>query len=89
MSTTLTYASARHDSAAWRLPGLPLAIRQRFASLFAGRQAPAPLSRTEQAQREAEHVRQIADKLFKTDPACASDLYAAANRHEVENGCDR
>ena len=88
MSTTMAYASVKHDAAALHRAGLPLALRQWVASLFADRHHPVELSRAEKAQREAENVRKMADGYRKSDPAFASDLYAAANRHEVAYGCD-
>jgi len=45
------------------------------------RPAAAP-SAAEAAAREAQRVRELASSYAKTDPGFASDLYAAAARHE-------
>lgn len=61
--------------------------RSRFArhalSLLTGIfSAPAAVSATESASREAQAVRRLAYSYAQTDPGFASDLYAAAARHE-------
>ena len=38
------------------------------------------------AAREAAAVRELANSYLKTDPGFAGDLYAAANRHEMQAG---
>ena len=42
-----------------------------------------PLSISEAASLEAAKVRELAYQYSKTDPGFASDLYAAASRHEA------
>jgi hypothetical protein len=41
-------------------------------------------SNFENAAREAAKVRELADTYRRSDPGFASDLYAAANRHEAQ-----
>ncbi len=54
-----------------------LALSTLFATLF----AKAPAAKLTRAQ-EAAHVRAMADRVSKTEPGFAADLYAAAARHE-------
>lgn len=61
--------------------------RSRFAqhalSLLTGLfTAPTVRNATESASLEAQKVRNLAHSYAKTDPGFASDLYAAAARHE-------
>ena len=61
--------------------------RSRFAqhalSLLTGLfTAPAARNASESASLEAQKVRNLAHSYSKTDPGFASDLYAAAARHE-------
>lgn len=61
--------------------------RSRFAqhalSLLTGLfSAPVARTATEVASLEAQKVRDLASAYAKTDPGFASDLYAAAARHE-------
>ena len=51
---------------------------QRWLGLFAAR---GPAARS--AADEAASVRALADTYRRSDPSFASDLYAAADRHEV------
>ena len=54
-------------------------LYQGIARLFAGRPE-QPMSRSE----EAEEVRAMARSVATTDPGFASDLFAAADRHEMQ-----
>ena len=55
---------------------LPAALRIWSASAL------PVLSAAENASREAQKVRELADSYSKTDPGFAADLYGAAARHE-------
>lgn len=57
---------------------LPGALRP----LLAARQPAPSLTPAQAASREAQKVRELAYSYAKTDPGFASDLYAAAARHE-------
>jgi hypothetical protein len=48
--------------------------------------APPVMSAADRASREAQKVRELAYSYSKTDPGFASDLYAAAARHEGLHG---
>ena len=50
-----------------------------------GFKRPAPVAPSS-AAREAAAVRELANSYLKTDPGFAGDLYAAANRHEMQAG---
>jgi len=58
----------------------PAGLRSWFSS------PPLVLSAADKASREAQKVRELAYSYSKTDPGFASDLYAAAARHEGLNG---
>ena len=58
----------------------PAAIRSWFTS------TPLVLTAADKASREAQKVRDLAYSYSKTDPGFASDLYAAAARHEGLHG---
>lgn len=58
----------------------PAALRSWFAS------EPLVLSVADKASQEAQKVRELASSYSKTDPGFASDLYAAAARHEGLHG---
>ncbi len=58
----------------------PAALSSWFSS------APPVLSAADKASKEAQKVRELAQSYSKTDPGFASDLYAAAARHEALNG---
>lgn len=47
---------------------------------------PLVLTAADKASREAQKVRELASSYSKTDPGFASDLYAAAARHEGLHG---
>jgi hypothetical protein len=77
MSATLT-------SGTYREPVFTGALRQFMSSVFA-RAAARPAGSTElvrQRTREANEVRQLARSVELESPGFASDLYAAAARHE-------
>jgi hypothetical protein len=58
----------------------PAALRGWFTS------EPLVLSAADKASQEAQKVRAMAASYSKTDPGFASDLYAAAARHEGLHG---
>lgn len=58
----------------------PAALRRWFRS------EPLVLSAADKASQEAQKVRELAFSYTKTDPGFASDLYAAAARHEGLHG---
>jgi hypothetical protein len=58
----------------------PAAMRSWFTS------EPLVLSAADKASQEAQNVRAMAASYAKTDPGFASDLYAAAARHEGLHG---
>ncbi len=58
----------------------PAALRSWFTS------EPLVLSGADKASLEAQKVRDMAHSYSKTDPGFASDLYAAAARHEGLHG---
>ena len=58
----------------------PAALRRWFMS------EPLVLSAADKASQEAQKVRDLAYSYSKTDPGFASDLYAAAARHEGLHG---
>ena len=58
----------------------PSALRSWFIS------EPLVLSPADKASLEAQKVREMAHSYSKTDPGFASDLYAAAARHEGLHG---
>ncbi len=58
----------------------PAALRSFFTS------APLVLTAADKASHEAQKVRDLAYSYSKTDPGFASDLYAAAARHEGLHG---
>lgn len=58
----------------------PAALRSWFTS------APLVLTAADKASHEAQKVRDMAYSYSKTDPGFASDLYAAAARHEGLHG---
>ena len=58
----------------------PAALRRWFTS------APLVLTAADKASLEAQKVRDMAYSYSKTDPGFASDLYAAAARHEGLHG---
>ena len=63
------------------LAGLaPAALRSWFTS------EPLVLTAADKASQEAQKVRDMASSYSKTDPGFASDLYAAAARHEGLHG---
>jgi hypothetical protein len=83
MTTTTLHADvqrsrfAHHTFAA--LAGLlPGALRRQFGALQTGAAPSASVA----ASIEAQRVRDLARGYAKTDPGFASDLYAAAARHE-------
>ena len=86
MSTAMIYTGLLHDRAALARAGFPLALKRLLTRLSAGHRQRAGLSREEQACLEAAQVREMAHGFERTDPGFASDLCAAADRHEVENG---
>jgi hypothetical protein len=78
----MTTATLHADVQRSRFAQLALAT---LAGLIPGaRRAFTATSRTraESAAREAQNVRDLAFSYTKTDPGFASDLYAAAARHE-------
>ena len=58
----------------------PAALRSWFVA------APLVLTAADKASQEAQKVRDMAYSYSKTDPGFASDLYAAAARHEGLHG---
>ncbi|MEO8057271.1 MAG: hypothetical protein ABI671_03020 [Burkholderiales bacterium] len=58
----------------------PASLRSWFTS------APLVLTAANKAQQEAQKVRNMAYAYSNTDPGFASDLYAAAARHESLHG---
>ena len=77
MSATLT-------SGTYREPAFSGALRQLMSGLF-GRTAPRSQGRDElvsRRAREANEVRELARSVELQEPGFASDLYAAAARHE-------
>lgn len=58
----------------------PAALRSWFTS------EPLVLSAADKASQEAQKVRELAASYATTDPGFASDLYAAAARHEGLHG---
>jgi anti-sigma-K factor RskA len=58
----------------------PAPLRSWFTS------EPLVLSVADKASQEAQKVRELASSYSKTDPGFASDLYAAAARHEGLHG---
>lgn len=58
----------------------PPALRRWFTT------EPLVLSAADKASQEAQEVRELAASYSKTDPGFASDLYAAAARHEGLHG---
>ena len=58
----------------------PAPLRRWFTS------EPLVLSAADKASQEAQKVRELASSYSKTDPGFASDLYAAAARHEGLHG---
>ena len=58
----------------------PAALRGWFTS------TPLVLTAADKASQEAQQVRDMAKAYSKTDPGFASDLYAAAARHESLHG---
>jgi hypothetical protein len=83
-STTLHLQVQRRRFGHHALAGLasiaPPALRSWFTS------APRVLSAADKASQEAQRVREMAYSYSKTDPGFASDLYAAAARHEGLHG---
>lgn len=62
-------------------PALTLALRaQRFAQRLTGAATEQAVQRNR--LREAADLREYAQRFVKTDPSFASDLFAAADRHE-------
>ncbi|OGB19978.1 MAG: hypothetical protein A2W72_11510 [Burkholderiales bacterium RIFCSPLOWO2_12_67_14] len=74
-----THPSLAGPIAAWFHAGLQRARALWNAPLLAAAQR-RPLTRFE----EAEQVRAMAMDLLDSDPAFAQDLFAAADRHELE-----
>lgn len=64
-------------------PALTLALRaQRFAQRLTSSAAEPAAATPRSRYKEAEALREYANRFVKTDPGFASDLYAAADRHE-------
>lgn len=59
-------------------------LQQRFAQLFSAREGTARKASARSAVEEAAAVRELAESYRVSDPSFASDLYAAADRHERE-----
>lgn len=65
---------------AWTL--LWARLRQAASSLVPRQAAPTEEAATREAVRQANAVRDLADRYRRSDPGFASDLYAAAERYE-------
>jgi hypothetical protein len=63
-----------HSTALWPQFGLFQWLRERWAS--------AGQARADEPTDDAASVRALADRYRRSDPGFASDLYAAADRHE-------
>lgn len=69
-----------HHALAMLAGFVPAALRSWFTS------APLVLTAADKASQEAQKVRDLAYSYSKTDPGFASDLFAAAARHEGLHG---
>jgi hypothetical protein len=72
-----------HTATLWTLSNAGAVLFQRWRELFA-RAEPEPVNAIARAAAEAAAVRVLADSYRESDPGFARDLYAAADRHEVE-----
>ncbi len=87
MTTSIVHASVQrtrftHHTLAALAGLIPLSLRQAFRTS----QPTLVSSAADAAAIEAQRVREIADSYAKSDPGFASDLYAAAARHETLHG---
>jgi hypothetical protein len=71
-----------HTATLWTLSNAGAVLFQRGRQLLA-RAEPEPVNAAASAAAEAAAVRALADSYRQSDPGFASDLYAAANRHEA------
>ncbi len=83
MTTSIVHANVQrsrftHHTLAALAGLIPPALRHPFKAI----QPALALSAADSALIEARKVREMADSYAKTDPGFASDLYAAAARHE-------
>lgn len=80
MTTTTVQAPSRFG------PGLLAALAERVTAVLRASARARPAKRARRSIRsaaeEAQNVRNMAFAFEKTDPGFASDLYAAAARHE-------
>lgn len=81
MTTTTLHANVQRS----RFAHLALSALTGLIPGARTRRDPAGLSRAERASLEAQSVRELAQGYARTDPGFASDLYAAAARHEGLN----
>jgi hypothetical protein len=73
MNATITITPPRAQAARWR---------QMLEAAVSGWQRPLP-SPEQAVLRDVAEVRALADSYRNSDPGFASDLYAAADRHEL------
>lgn len=71
-----------HTATLWTLSNAGAVLFHRWRQLFA-RAEPEPVNAAASAAAEAAAVRALADSYRQSDPGFASDLYAAADRHEI------
>jgi hypothetical protein len=85
-TTTLHLEVQRSRFSNLLLAALGAAIPATLSSLLGNDHTGPAASPADQAAREAQAVRELARSYAKTDPGFASDLYAAAARHELLGG---
>jgi hypothetical protein len=83
---TQTQAQAVQPSIGAALSELMVAGRHLSVALLSTVRRPSAASRRLSVFEEAESLRAYAQNHVKTDPGFAADLFAAADRHETENG---
>jgi hypothetical protein len=83
---TQTPATATQPSIGAALSELMVAGRHLSVALLSTLRRPSAASRRLSVLEEAESLRAYAHSYVKTDPGFAQDLFAAADRHELEHG---
>ena len=81
-----THIPAAQPSIGAALSELMVAGRHLSVALLSTLRRPSAASRRLSVYEEAENLRTYAQSYLKTDPGFAADLFAAADRHETENG---
>jgi hypothetical protein len=84
--TTQTPATAAQPSIGAALRELMVAGRHLSVALLSTLRRPSAASRRLNVFEEAESLRAYAQGYLNTDPGFAQDLFAAADRHELEHG---